>query len=139
MMNDSNVPPAGARRRCSPDDSQVPKLCGADVELGNFVAGSAIDNTGRIASRALLREIRGYPPTGREFSVCNCPSCTDQRQHQYTGKAKNSVYRACASGTTCDSSYNSLDWGRKFLAQNGGCVYIDLDHLELCLPEVISA
>jgi proteasome accessory factor A len=34
---------------------------------------------------------------------------------------------------------NPQDWGRKFLPANGGCVYVDLDHLELCLPEVISA
>ena len=34
---------------------------------------------------------------------------------------------------------NSQDWGRRFLTSNGGCVYIDLNHLELCLPEVLSA
>jgi proteasome accessory factor A len=34
---------------------------------------------------------------------------------------------------------NPQDVGRKYLASNGGCVYIDLDHLELCLPEVLSA
>jgi Pup amidohydrolase len=33
----------------------------------------------------------------------------------------------------------SQDWGRKFLPANGGCIYIDLDHLELCTPEVTSA
>lgn len=37
------------------------------------------------------------------------------------------------------SSYNPQDRGRKFLASNGGCIYIDLDHLELCTPEVRSA
>ena len=31
------------------------------------------------------------------------------------------------------------DWGRKFLDTTGGCFYIDLDHLEACIPEVRSA
>jgi len=33
----------------------------------------------------------------------------------------------------------SQDYGRKFLPANGGCAYIDLSHLELCIPEVLSA
>mgnify|MGYP000615072306 CR=1 FL=1 len=35
--------------------------------------------------------------------------------------------------------YNPQDWGRKFLATNGGCIYIDSNHLEICLPEVRRA
>ena len=35
--------------------------------------------------------------------------------------------------------FNPQDWGRKYLPANGGCAYIDLNHLELCLPEVTSA
>ncbi len=35
--------------------------------------------------------------------------------------------------------YNLQDWGRKFLPTNGGCCYIDLWHLEVCIPEVLSA
>lgn len=31
------------------------------------------------------------------------------------------------------------DWGRKFLSTNGSCCYIDLNHLEVCTPEVLSA
>jgi proteasome accessory factor A len=31
------------------------------------------------------------------------------------------------------------DWGRKFLRTNGACCYIDLNHLEVCTPEVLSA
>ena len=33
----------------------------------------------------------------------------------------------------------ALDWGRKYLPTNGGCFYIDSDHLELALPETLSA
>jgi proteasome accessory factor A len=85
---------------------RVPKLCGADIELGNFVLGLETGSrTGREASRALLREIEA-PPVDRS-----------------------------GRGLT----YDPQDWGRKFLATNGGCFYIDLDHLECCLPEVTSA
>ncbi len=34
--------------------------------------------------------------------------------------------------------YNPQDWGRKRLS-HGGCVYIDTDHLELCVPETPDA
>ena len=37
---------------------RVPKLCGADVELGNFILGvERAGGTGGAASRALLREV----------------------------------------------------------------------------------
>lgn len=79
---------------------RVPKICGADVELGNFILGlDRPGGSGHEASRAILREVDGVP--GVRF---------DER-----------------------------DWGRKFSAANGGCIYIDLDHLEVCLPEVTSA
>ena len=31
------------------------------------------------------------------------------------------------------------DWGRRYLPSNGACSYIDLGHLEICLPETRSA
>jgi Pup amidohydrolase len=83
----------------------VPKICGADVELGNFISGRDHEHgTGAAASQALLNEIHGLP----------------QREMWY-------------------GSYNAQDRGRRFLRENGGCFYIDLDHLELALPEVRSA
>ncbi len=94
---------------------RVPKLCGADIELGNFILGTGRDGTGPQASRALLREIDA------PYSQCAAASDT------------------VTPGYGWSASYNRQDWGRKFLSSNGGCVYIDLDHLELCLPEVISA
>jgi proteasome accessory factor A len=86
----------------------VPKLCGADIELGNFIAGRDHERgTGAAASQALLNEIPGLP----------------QREMWYGGH----------------NSYNAQDRGRRFLRENGGCFYIDLDHLEMALPEVCSA
>jgi proteasome accessory factor A len=98
----------------------VPKLCGADVEVGNFLLGSdSLHGTGSAASRALLREVPGACRESRSTGFCNCP--------------------ACRGSSTRDFAYDPQDWGRRFLPANGGCVYIDLDHLELCLPEVQSA
>jgi proteasome accessory factor A len=44
-----------------------------------------------------------------------------------------------ASATPGAYSSGCQDWGRRFLPGNGGCAYIDLDHLELALPETLSA
>src|SRR6478735_276234 len=33
----------------------------------------------------------------------------------------------------------TIEWGRRFLAGNGGSAYIDSDHLEINLPEHLSA
>lgn len=98
---------------------QVPKLCGADVELANFVLGlERPEGTGAEASRALLREIEGVASV---------------REGQY------GLWRGIASWGSVAGGARSQDWGRKFLPTNGGCAYIDLDHLEVCIPEVRSA
>jgi Pup amidohydrolase len=103
----------------------VPKLCGADVELGNFVLGlERAHGTGDLASRALLAEIEGLPraPERERIEGCGCAFC-----------------RGAEARSRRDADFNPQDWGRKFLPSNGGCAYIDLDHLELCVPEVLSA
>ena len=95
--------------------ARVPKLCGADVELGNFVLGVYRQNgSGPEASRALLHEIAGVPNARSYWSAHGFPPQSS-------------------------ATYDPQDWGRKFLASNGGCAYIDLNHLEICLPEVRSA
>ena len=106
------------------------KLCGADIELGNFVLG--LDRAGGTcyeASRALLRAIDGLPkPKPSSYS-------------RASGGWQSAVY-GCRRDER-DSGWarggDVQDWGRKFLPGNGGCVYIDLDHLELCIPEVTNA
>ena len=98
----------------------VPKLCGMDVELGNFIAGrqSAV-SSGAEASRLLLAAIDGVPalkPTpapARRLCPCGC-------------------------GAWVAVADNAQDQGRKFLA-NGGSAYIDLNHCELASPETRSA
>jgi len=81
----------------------LPKILGADVELGNFIVGRECGaaGTGSEAAKALLAEIPGV--SNRRL--------TDHPR----------------------------DWGRRYLPDNGGCSYIDLGHLEICLPETRSA
>lgn len=101
------------------DLDHVPKLCGADCELGNFILGRDTRiATAPDAARLLLHAIP-------DAVTANSTSSW------YYGGATTSYGGATA--------YNRQDWGRKFLKTNGGCAYIDLDHLEICLPEVISA
>ncbi|HVO28044.1 MAG TPA: proteasome accessory factor PafA2 family protein [Candidatus Margulisiibacteriota bacterium] len=89
----------------------LPKLCGADIELGNFILGvERPEGSGAEAARAVLREIVGLPCTG-----------------------------VSVASSAAVAPYDPQDWGRKYLPANGGCVYIDLDHVEACIPEVTGA
>jgi Pup amidohydrolase len=107
---------------------RLPKLCGADVELGNFFSGMAEDQgTGYEASRLLLREIDGLVGQAADTAPAGSgavPSAS--KPSEGTGAAREAT------------GYYSQDWGRKFLF-NGGCAYVDLNHLEVCIPEVLSA
>jgi proteasome accessory factor A len=112
---------------------RLPKLTGGDIELGNFMLGLPGIDTGALASRALLAEIDGLP---RPRAVSYTP---------YTGNWSSYHCGPSKSGdrddrdTHTSGGWNPQDWGRKYLPTNGGCIYIDLDHLELCLPETLSA
>ena len=115
-------------------DSMLPKLCGADVELGAFRPGSGSvherERTAEEVARAVLREIDGLP---------------GDRSGTHSSVLRPTWLLPCGvsiSGTGMASSLSDSDpqdWGRKFLPANGGCAYIDLGHLELCQPEVLSA
>lgn len=113
----------------------VAKLAGADAELANLILGLHREcGTGREASHALLGEIDGISGTTDRFDpgpaagYAEPPSVGMPEVHLY------SPYSAATDGTD-----NPQDIGRKFLCSNGGCIYIDLDHLEVCTPEVLSA
>jgi hypothetical protein len=113
--------------------SRLPKLNGGDIELANFVLGLPGVETGAMASRGLLAEIDGLP-RARSYSYTSSRSYSSS----YTCGCATSGAREDRD-TEGSGGWTAQDWGRKFLATNGGCVYIDLDHLELCLPEVLSA
>jgi len=122
----------------------VPKLMGADAELGNLILGLHSEfGTGRDASHALLAEIDGLPDTMAWSDTVARPETTVRFNPGptagYAQTATRGTYRYTLSGATTGQTHNPQDIGRKFLGSNGGCIYIDLDHLEVCTPEVLSA
>jgi len=122
-----------------PPHPRLPKLCGADFELGNLVLGvDQPKGTCALASHLLLREFVGLPLALKGHSVCYCQACTARRRALEDGYTSAEFLGEECSMTKSGSDYNAQDWARKFL-NNGGCAYIDLDHLELCIPEVLSA
>ncbi len=102
--------------RSEPD--RVAKMIGADIELGNFIhGGSYAGPTGHTAARAVLACMGG---------TTDCPAPSDKAHGE-----------ASVDGAEPYLPH-AQDWGRRWL-RNGGCVYIDLGHLELCTPPVRSA
>jgi Pup amidohydrolase len=132
-----------------PGPARLPKVCGLDSELGNFIIGpSGATGTGYAAARALIAEIEGFPGdncTGASY--CGCPECCARRRRnaQHSSRRYDRYDRPAdgRSGYADEAGdadgYGSQDWNRRFLATNGGCAYVDLGHLELCVPEVRSA
>src|SRR5580765_931969 len=139
MLSKLETVTASANRSIG-DASHVPKLCGADFELGNFVLGLELPKgSGALASHLLLREIAGLPYAHKRYASCSCPACRARQDALASGFSAASLTIANCASNSSDSAYNPQDWARKFLSENGGCAYIDLDHLELCIPEVLSA
>jgi len=121
----------------------LPKLCGADVELANFILGAPDprngQGTGTDAARLLLREIDGVPAGNFYASPSRWGPTWGYSTPSY-GYGRSSYRYGSSSVDWVDAeSINQEDIGRKFLATNGGCAYIDLSHLELCIPEVLTA
>ena len=111
----------------------LPKLCGADIELGNFIAGAdRAGGTGHEASQALLSEIKGLPVRQSSFQD-NWWSAAS------TAPRSNVKSLSGTCTTTTDWSYNPQDVSRRFLAGNGSSAYIDLNHVESAQFETISA
>jgi len=132
-----------SKRPPRPFAGPVPKLCGADVELGNLVRGFDVStNTCRAASQLILRAIAGVP-----HSRWSNSGWTSQYNYSHScttadaagGFGGNGNGKSGQSAQPRYYEYDSQDWGRKYLSSNGGCVYIDLNHLELCLPELRGA
>jgi hypothetical protein len=113
----------------------VPKLTGADAELGNLILGLLREGgTGREASHALLGEVDG---TSGTLGSSNPNPAAGYAESPLVGISAAHSYSPYTPAT--GSTQDPQNIGRKFLASNGGCIYIDLDHLEVCTPEVLSA
>ena len=108
----------------------IDKILGADVELGNVLDSRPGTVSNEQAARLLLAEIEGIPGSSRSGSD-NGAVTAGSAWSAYGG------YSVTAAGV--EAAWDPQDWGRKFLSTNGGCAYIDLGHLEICMPEVRSA
>ena len=112
----------------------VAKILGADVELGNVIEnGHAAAMPNDRAARLLLAQIEGVPGSGVGIN----PYAVYGGYAGYASYGSRGGYSRAADGAQVE--HDPQDWGRKFLTTNGGCAYIDLGHLELCIPEVRSA
>ncbi len=112
----------------------LPKLCGSDIELSNFIDGtSQIGGTGWEAAQALLREIRGLPAQHESASFdAKWPAAAG---YSRTGDGVGASTYSSSGGW----DFNPQDVGRRFLPSSGFSAYIDLNHLEVCAGEVFSA
>ncbi len=116
---------------------RVAKLCGADAELGNFILGSRSEGiSAPAACRLLLRQIDGYPRNTRPLKLCNCAQCRAAREA--ASRTVATTIDTASEAPPVVTGYDPRDWGRKYLC-SGGCAYIDSNHLEICVPEVLSA
>lgn len=127
------------------DTERVVKLCGQDAELVNSCVGISYAAGGNaIAAHAVLAEVDGLP---RAPAAPLCPDRAAPAQdwgeeddaYGYDYEPCSSPvyggYRGSAAGATSAISYNPQDVGRRYLPANGGCIYIDLNHVELAQPE----
>ena len=129
--------PAPSPIRAATSSRILPKLCGADSELGNFITGlpsglTGRDGTGFQASRALLREIDGVSSRSWYYDTQGGSSVTI-----VTGGMPRTV-QVTAGAEADELGSDSQDYGRKYLF-NGACAYVDMNHFEVVIPEVLSA
>lgn len=91
----------------------VKKIIGADVELANMVLGLEGQHaTGYLASQLALQAVDGVPAQRPSSPADLRPPRPESRV---------------------------VEWGRKYLRENGGSFYIDAHHLELNTPECLGA
>ena len=114
----------------------VDKILGADVELGNVIE--------RPAGGTSVQRLRGPASAGgnrrragERFELERI--WVRQFRRRRFGRCPAGRWRLRRECRGADAQWDPQDWGRKFLPTNGGCAYIDLGHLEICIPEVRSA
>ena len=113
-------------------NSPSPKLVGADVELGNSIEGWPYNTSGNaVAASLVLGAIKGVP----HFRPYPAPTMG----FNVHGVDRENPYSTSATSNDELPRANCQDWGRKYLPTTGGSAYIDLEHLEIPLPEVRSA
>jgi proteasome accessory factor A len=130
----------------------LPKLIGYDGEVGNYIEGlNRRGGTGREASQLVIREVSGVTGfSNRHFQFCPCERCErhreeirrKQQRHGYATTGWGYIVSAYSSADHSPGGrarQDPRDHDRRYLNETGGCLYIDLNHVELCLPETRSA
>lgn len=101
-----------ARAQAGEPPRRVAKICGSDVELGNFVLGAGPVDSADFAARALLREIEGVPWSAAAVAG---GSETDPQDRERKYLANGSVYIdlshvECASAECRDAWTHLASW-----------------------------
>jgi proteasome accessory factor A len=136
------------------DIKRVVKLCGQDAELVNYCTGVSYAAGGNaVAANAVLAEVDGLPrPAPAILPLNQAGQVRDWEEEDeaygyghepysspvcvyYGGGAKTQG----SGGGAGSISYNPQDVGRRYLRTNGGCMYIDLNHIELAQSETRDA
>jgi hypothetical protein len=147
MHDDTHNEPQSRLRR---KPLRLPKVIGYDGEVGNYISGLDLrDGTGREASRALIREVEGVTGLAtRYFENCPCDRCERHRDQERRREERENrgtagygyYYQGLSALDNIIGKKNDdpQDHDRRYLAENGGCIYIDLNHVEVCVPETQS-
>lgn len=134
--------------------ARVVKLVGDDAEFGNSIQGlDSAPSAGTVedAAKRLLSEINGVEQrttfdndwstaigpgylSQADESLWNCPDSVSERSAVVVGQQGNTTVAPSYSGAG-----HVTEFGHKFLPSNGGKAYIDMNHLEICSPETLSA
>ncbi|MCC6473258.1 MAG: proteasome accessory factor PafA2 family protein, partial [Burkholderiales bacterium] len=138
----------------APDDDAA-RLLLAEID-GVPAGGSGWSACGQAESRGGAPGCRGFDGSGGRASdgghadQCGCrsgghagPGGCRSGGHSNHGGCVSGGHAFCGGpGAPAFDGYprwNPQDRARRFLPGNGGCAYIDLGHLEVCMPEVRSA
>ena len=62
-----------------------------------------------------------------------------QSDHEASRRLLREVDGVSQYSNLLNGSFDAQDVGRRYLPSNGGCIYIDLNHLELATPEALTA
>ena len=100
------------RARADAPPMRVAKICGSDVELGNFVLGAGPVDSADFAARALLREIEGVPWSA---SAVADAGETDPQDRERKFLANGSIYIdlshvECATAEVPDAWSHVASW-----------------------------
>src|SRR5947208_16910305 len=76
---------------------------------------------------------------GADFELANAIEGDGRPEHNVWEAARRLLEEIPGYPRSGGWGGSAIEWGRRFLAGNGGSAYIDSDHLEINLPEPVRA